>query len=800
MDSQASKEVVDFLTTQQIIEPSLLEEVPDFTKQFATAEEATNELVRLGKLTHFQQSHLLSGQREKLIFGPYRLLESLGEGGMGKVFKARHPRLDRLVALKFIHPDYLESRTQVINRFHREARAIAQLRHPNVVLLYDADEIEGTPYIAMEFVDGLSLAIMVRRNGPLGIIQSCEYMRQTALGLQHAFECGLVHRDIKPSNIVVSPQKKVTVQPTWKGLSLISIHDRNRMLDSGNSARSDTIKILDMGLALLKDSLKGRANDTALTSTGAMLGTPDYIAPEQARDARNVDIRADLYSLGCTFYHILSGQMPFPEGSPIEKALKHQLDEPPALETLRSNIPPKIAGIIQKLMAKKPDDRFQTPQELADVLAGIVALPEPESASRSDEDKPTRPTIPSMVQAPPRAAAHPEPADKPADRRTPSVEGNADKSRSVGAPMFANTLIPSDNFSLGDEPPATGGDPETVGNIITNLSKSADCEPVSKIAAHAGIVSAVAVAPNGKFAATADLNGRIRVWDLAKSKPREIASVNRPTEIQAIAFDPNESTRIVFGELLKGKAALICWDWNCNTFLDWGDFTTLDQSGVGCLRFTPDGAMLAAGVGSLAATWKIERGNATARKQHKGQASPIRAIALSPDHLLLATAGQHDSLLFWDLGKRRSNRDAGLHAKSRVASITTMSFSPDSKMLAMAGLDPEIVLWDLAGSTDDAVRMLSGHASNLLLIQFIGDGSELVSVAADGQVYFWDVRSGTISRKHNLNLNMAYRVALSVDATRVVVGFSNGTVAFCNLPPAIPVASGAALPYGLAYV
>ena len=221
--------------------------------------------------------------------------------------------------------------------------AIAQLHHPNVVLLYDADEVNGTHYIAMEYVDGVTLEKMVRQNGPLAVKQACDYMRQSAMGLQHAYECGLVHRDIKPSNILVSQKtsgggKRSSTQ--LKRPALVTIRDRELAVENTMHGRSEhawgIIKILDMGLARLQESLEEEEQNpaTPLTRAGALLGTPDFISPEQARDARTVDIRADLYSLGCTFYYIMTGRPPFPGGNDVQKLIKHQTEKPYPIEEL----------------------------------------------------------------------------------------------------------------------------------------------------------------------------------------------------------------------------------------------------------------------------------------------------------------------------------------------------------------------------------------------------------------------------------------------------------------------------------
>jgi serine/threonine protein kinase len=194
----------------------------------------------------------------------------------------------------------------------------------------------------MEYIEGTDLSKLVKKNGPLPVATASEYIRQAALGLQHAQERGLIHRDIKPSNLLLVKSSRAT--------------------DPG------TIKVLDLGLAHV-DSLTGEEASSTLTESGAVLGTPDFIAPEQAKHSKHVDIRADLYSLGCTYYYLLTGQIPHPGETLGEKLLKHMMDEPLPVEQLRPEVPAGVAGIVRKLMAKRPEDRYQTPKELAGVLA-----------------------------------------------------------------------------------------------------------------------------------------------------------------------------------------------------------------------------------------------------------------------------------------------------------------------------------------------------------------------------------------------------------------------------------------------
>jgi len=296
------------------------------------------------------------------------------------VFKARNWKLNRLVALKLIRKERLNN-SEIVRRFQREVRVSAQLNHPNVVHAYDCGERGNLHFYVMEYVDGINLAQLVRRDGPLAIDLACECIRQAALGLQHAFERGLVHRDIKPHNLLLTKSR------------------------DGQSV----IKILDMGLARL-DVGDDSISTGTMTQEGAVLGTLDYIAPEQVRDAHSADTRADLYSLGCTLFFLLTGQPPFSGGTPAEKLLKHQFQPPPSIQTLRPEVPASVAMVLERLLAKQPEQRFQTPAEAAAALASVLSKAAvPAQKERwADAGGPPRPA------GGPPAAHQPTPATPPA--------------------------------------------------------------------------------------------------------------------------------------------------------------------------------------------------------------------------------------------------------------------------------------------------------------------------------------------------------------------------------------------------
>jgi serine/threonine-protein kinase len=313
------------------------------TDEFAPTEKGktvARHLIEAGKLTRFQAERLLAGRTDGFILGQYRVLEELGRGGMGRVYKAVHQTMGRFVALKVLAPE-LTKTEKARDLFQREVKAAAKLNHPNIVTAFDAYLAGDRFFLVMEYVDGPNLSQLVKEQGPLPAEQACEYVRQTAVGLDYAHHLGLIHRDVKPSNLLV--------QQTTSG---------------------PQVKILDFGLALV--TAGDGATDAAVGTTNAVLGTPDFLSPEQARDQYNVDGRSDLYSLGCAFYYLLTGEPPFPGGTALDKLVRHGSEPPPAVRSKREDVPEAVAAIVHKLLAKNPKWRYQTAGELATDLAMVV--------------------------------------------------------------------------------------------------------------------------------------------------------------------------------------------------------------------------------------------------------------------------------------------------------------------------------------------------------------------------------------------------------------------------------------------
>src|SRR5229473_2312137 len=299
-------------------------------------------LVRDGVLTHFQAEQFLQGRWRRFTIGKYKVMEKLGSGGMGNVYLCEHKFMRRRAAVKVLPAAKAEDPSS-LERFYREARAVAALDHPNIVRAYDIDQDDKLHFLVMEYVDGASFQELIKKFGPMDITRAAHYIRQAAVGLEHAHQtAGLVHRDVKPGNVLVD--------------------------------RTGIVKVLDMGLARFfhdeEDVLTKKYDES-------VLGTADYLAPEQALDSHGVDIRADIYSLGATFYFLLTGSTPFSEGTVAQKLIWHQTRQPKSVVVLRPEVPAELAAVVEKMMAKDPAQRYQTPAEVVEALTPWTQQPIP---------------------------------------------------------------------------------------------------------------------------------------------------------------------------------------------------------------------------------------------------------------------------------------------------------------------------------------------------------------------------------------------------------------------------------------
>lgn len=368
--------LIDTLRQQDLLTPDQLAQLPNLSKgRCGNARALAKNLIQRGWLSVYQVNQLLAGNAHELVIGPYYVLDKLGQGGLSQVVKAKHRENGNLVAIKIIKPEVFAS-PEGRQQFLQEVEAMARLDHENIVQFCDADQWRNTFYFAMEYVEGTDLGKVIRLSGALPVHEACNYIRQAALGLQHAFERNLIHRDIKPVNLFLThvplaspsaatahfaPRKELaTAKPTMQARPLI--------------------KILDWGLASLRTP-KGLTSESTLDDiTKCIVGTADYLAPEQARNANQADIRSDLYSLGCSLYFLLTGQPPFPDGTLMQKILLHQQAEPRPIDEIRTDVPAAVTALVKRLMEKDPQNRFQTP---ASVAMSLLPFTKPMAPSKA---------------------------------------------------------------------------------------------------------------------------------------------------------------------------------------------------------------------------------------------------------------------------------------------------------------------------------------------------------------------------------------------------------------------------------
>lgn len=640
----------------------------------------------------------------------YRLLERIGEGGMGTVYRAVHTRLERLVALKVLGGDRMH-RPAAMTRFQREMKAVGQINHPNVVQATDAGESNGTHFLVMELVEGIDVARLVHRRGPLRVADACEIVRQACLGLANIHQHGLIHRDIKASNLIL--------------------------------ASGGTVKILDLGLALLQE---GRHARRGTTSAGLVLGSFDYLAPEQADDPHTVDSRADLYSLGCTFFQLLTGQTPFPAprySTPLQKMKAHERVPPPPVQTLRDEVPREVGRIVAKLLAKKPEQRFESAAQVAAALqpfitgSDLAGLAAQALGPRSAEHQQSREHA-SDAQV--REAYGDRPSPDRGRRwlwggavatavacvlaagvfqshwRAPgSPVENAATSRQV--PPVVTSAIPADALRREDIPEADlvlagGGDRERVPKGLVAIAKG-----------HRGWVMTVNFSPDGKTLASGGQDNSIILWDVASGKQRRSLQ-GHGDYVRHLAFSGD-------GKLLATASAdrtIKLWDAETgaerHTFRGHGAV-------VFAVAFVNEKNQLASvSHDGLLKLWDVADGRELASlPAHK---IAIGGVAASADGHWAATAGDDGAVKLWNL----DHPAPVLAMTDHAGPASRVVFLPGDVRLASGGKDGRILIWDRQGKP---AGTLAGHQDWVLCLAAAADGLRLASSGRDGTVRLWDL-------------------------------------------------------------
>jgi WD40 repeat protein/serine/threonine protein kinase len=778
-----------------LLSPAQTDEVAGMHGRFADARAVAKELLQRGWLTPYQINHLVAGNGYSLVLGQYVLLERIGEGGMGQVLKARHQRLERIVALKLIRKERLAGR-DAVQRFQREARAAARLAHPNLVTVYDADEVGGTHFFAMEYVEGTDLAKLVRQQGPLPVREASEYVRQAALGLQHAHEQGLVHRDIKPANLML----------TTKGV----------------------VKVLDLGLARLATAAESGDPTDPMTQEGTVMGTPDYMAPEQATDSRSADIRADLYSLGCTLFYVLIGKVPFPGGTLAEKLVKHQIDPPPRVDKVRPEVPTELGAVVLRLMAKKPAERYARPSELATALepftgtrppvaiplgATVTSSPEAESHQNTETE--------ALTVGGPKPMAVPV-ATVALRVKLARWKVNLKERRrllAIGGGLLA--LLIALFIAVGPRKPSQAveqtHDPKRAEWPLDNLTPGAfqslrefdDWPPNGLVLVlgshrgrHWGPVRAVAYSPDGKLVASGGDDARICVWkaeDLAEYR----VLLGHQKAVNCLVFSA-DSTKLLSGgedktvrlwdvvsgkEQLKlvghtdtvasvamspaGELALSGATGGIDHAVRRWDITHAGKqlqpleghtAAIRCVTFSKDGRRAFSGSADRTLrTWDLSTGKQT------GQLDLPRTtgmIAVSPEGRIACDREGGGGMDLWQLATGQS-----VGARGVDLFPFCLAYSPAGHRVALGtgfnGLGI-VQIWD--DTTPETLRIFKGFMGPITALAFSADGRRLTGGGPDGVVRIWDIDDDVEIAPRPGHVYPVNTVAVSIDGRYLLSG------------------------------
>jgi serine/threonine protein kinase len=713
-------------------------------------------LVRAGVLTAFQAEQFLLGKHRGFTLGGYRILERLGSGGSGTVYLAEHLVMKRRVALKVLPAAYADD-PAVLGRFRREAQAAAALDHPNIVRAYDFRQ-EGLLYfLVMEYVNGPSLQEVLQRQGPLPVAVACDYVRQAAVGLQHAHEHGLVHRDVKPANLLVDA--------------------------------SGTVKVLDLGLARFTPD--GQESVTRQFDENLVMGTADYLAPEQAVSLHNVDSRADVYSLGATFYALLSGEPPFHQGTITQKLLWHQMRDPPPLRDRRPDVPDEVAALVAAMMAKSTQERVQTASEVAALVGPWCAGGPNPQGPPAPGGRPGGTTASYFLPGPttPGSAAVRHRTPVPAARTVSAARGpGARKPTSVArqAGPGGNLVLLLLGAVLGAVVLAAAGvtaflvwGPVPDPGLPAVAGKGGKALPPAPLPDRVGQVlllpdgldgsDRAAFAPDGAHVAAAGYDHAARVFDLRTQAPPVLLR-GHTGKLTYVAFS-HKGLR-----LLSSSADGTVRLWDVAGRREVRQYPGHTKT-VWCALFSADDRwVLTGGEDNVVRLFETESG----RLVHAmtGHTAAVNSVAFRPGGREAVSAGWDGALRVWDLAAGKEVRRLPAHQ----GRASTVACTPDGAAAVSGGSDGAVRLWDLA--TGRELHTFAGHAGEVWIVAVSPDGRRALSAGTDRVIRLWDLKKRQLQAPFAGHTLSVTGVAFAPDGKHFVSSSGDGTVRVWGLPPA----------------
>jgi serine/threonine protein kinase len=722
--------------------------------------------------------------------------------------------MKRRVALKVL-PPAVANDPGMLERFRREAQAAAVLDHPNIVRAYDFRQENQLYVLVMEYVNGPSLEQVMAAGGPMSVPVACEYIRQAALGLQHAHEQGIVHRDIKPGNLLVDP--------------------------------TGIVKILDMGLARFEPD--GQESLTKKFDENTVMGTADYLAPEQAINLHNVDHRADIYSLGATLYALLAGEAPFQGGTVTQKLLWHQMRDPPPLDQRRRDVPADVADVVQTMMAKDAGQRYQTAADAADALAPFCATtPTAQGPARpgagngatssarlrstgrsgppstSRKMKPPPPTAREAV--PERARARDDrddedrrirarreeddrddrrrrddyDRDEPRYRRDPDPPPVASGSGVFGVMLLVGVILlvllivggviaflvfgPSPTVSTNTSTPPVEERPQVQAPTPVPIPVPIPPSPPQKLPdvvgvihvqgeAHAKGLERIAFSPDGRRLLTSSQDRTVKHWDAIQK--RFLGQLNgHENDVYTVAFGGNGSTALTASA--DGSART----WQVSNHKPSKRFNMPGKSRVWCAVFgRTDNDVVTGSEDGVVRLWSA-KAPSKATREMKGHTAAVNSLAMRGKLNQVVSASWDKTLKLWDVGSGKELRTLTGHT-GLVASVAT---SADGKVAVSGGYDATVRVWDLdSGSNTHTFTSKDGH---VWAVALTADGRRALSGGEGKSIQLWDLKHKALERTFEGHTNSVTGLAFTPDGKHFASCSLDQTFRLWGLPPLKP--------------